>query len=1094
MKLPACSLLLVALLMPALSPAASQDEMLWHYRNLGKAFYENRATQYDAVETLKKALDLAPDSARERVNYALALLRAGKKVEGIAELERAQKQDPTIPHTWFNLGIAYMRETKENQSIEQLEGMLRLVPDEPITHYNLGKLYWRKNEYERALKHFERATQLAPNLAGPYYQLAAAYRKVNRLEEAQAAKDTFDRVKSQQAGAAVPEDLEWSYYAELYDISEPAPEPAIGAAPEVRFEAQVLDQGLDATTVGLLVLDVDGDFRPDLLAWSRAGVKLYQQGKTTIPSGLEDLKEVVSIAAGDFDNDGLVDLCVLTSQGATLYKNLGGRFEKQAVTLPAGHYRKAVWLDFDHDYDLDLVLLGETSTLVRNSGQAGFEELTNAFPFAPGTAVDGIRIDAIADTQGMDLAVAYADRPGVLYRDRLGGKYETVPLDGLPQGVAMMEAVDLNNDGWTDLVVGDGGGVTLLVNDHNGGFRSSKAPTGATAPFALADLENRMLSELVTSGAVFRNKGSAAFDPASTVEGLATGVALAAADFDADRKIDLAVVGADGTLRMLRNTTDTANGGLSVGLTGVKNLKLAPGAKVEVKAGQHYQKKSYAGVPLLFGVGAYTSVDTVRISWPNGTIQNETRQAVDQAPVYEEAQRLSGSCPMVFTWNGDTFEFITDVLGVAPLGASAGNGQYFPVDHDEYVQISGSSLAAVDGRYDIRLTEELREVAYLDAIRLVTVDHPAEVSVFTNDKFKEPPFPEFRLFGVRERIAPLRARDHQGRDVLERLRKIDQTYPDGFVRDYAGVAELHHLDLDFGEAAPDNRAILVLSGWVDWADGSTFLAMSQEHAAGLIPPYLQVKNAQGEWETVIEDMGIPAGKLKTIVVDLTGKFLSSSREIRIVTNLCVYWDEIFLGTDPNPPVVHLTRLQAESASLHFRGFSEVSVHPERKQPERFDYARMRWLPRWNWNPTAGLYTRYGDVKPLLEAVDDLLVIMGSGDELQLRFDATHLPGLAAGWKRDFLLFVDGWAKDADANTAFSQTVEPLPFHGMPQYPYAAPEAYPSDGVHTRYRELYNTRAALRLIRPLHEGPDGATTASSASSWSKAEQGEMAREP
>jgi hypothetical protein len=488
---------------------------------------------------------------------------------------------------------------------------------------------------------------------------------------------------------------------------------------------------------------------------------------------------------------------------------------------------------------------------------------------------------------------------------------------------------------------------------------------------------------------------------------------------------------------------------------------------VEVKTGRRYQKQLYDGVPLLFGMGAYKVVDTVRITWPNGTIQNEMQQAANQAPVYEEAQRLSGSCPMIFTWNGTTFEFITDVLGVAPLGASAGDGAYFPVDHDEYVQIDGSSLVAVDGWYEIRVTEELREVAYLDAIRLIAVDHPAAIDVITNDKFKAPPFPEFRLFGVQERTYPIAARDHHGQDVLERLQRRDQTYPDGFARDYAGVAELHSLELDFGEVAADNRAILVLSGWVDWADGSTFLGMSQHNAAGLILPYLQVKNAQGEWETVIEDMGIPAGKPKTIVVDLTGKFLSRSREIRIVTNLCVYWDEIFLSTDLGAPPARLTDLHAAAARLRFRGFSEVVIHPERKQPERFVYEQMRPLHRWNWNPTPGLYTRYGDVKPLLEAVDDLLVIMGSGDELQLRFDATRLPELAAGWRRDFLLFVDGWAKDGDANTAFSQTVELLPFHGMPQYPYAAPHAYPADGVHTRYREFYNTRPALRLIRALY---------------------------
>ena len=1069
--------LLVVLLTATSLPVAAQDEMLWHYRNLGKAFYENRATQYDAVETFKKALDLAPDSAQERVNYGLALLRAGKKTEGIAELERAQKQDPTIPHTWFNLGIAYMRDSKESRAIEQFEGMLRLVPNEPITHYNLGKLYWRNNEHERALQHFERATELAPDLAGPYYQLAAAYRRIKRLEEAQKAKETFDRIKNQQAGAAVQEDLEWSYYAEIYETIDPQHAQEVRAAAELRFEAQVLDQGLDAATAGLVVLDVDGDLRPELLVWSARGVKLYQQGKKEIASGLEDLKEVLSIAPGDFDNDGLTDLCVLTADGTALYKNVGGRFAKHPVTLPVGSYRKAVWLDFDHDYDLDLILLGKTSAVARNNGQAGFSDLTHAFPFVQGAAIDGVRIDIIADAQGMDLAVAYADRPGVLYRDHLGGKYEAVSLEVLPQGGLGMGAFDVDNDGWTDLAVGDGTGLVLLMNDRKGGFQSAKAPAGASAPFVFADLENRTVSELVASGAVFRNKGLGAFDAATQPNGLEAAVAMTAADFDADWKLDLAAVGSDGTLRVLRNTTDSANAGLRVGLKGVKNLKLAPGAEVEVKAGRRYQKQIYEGVPLLFGVGAYTSVDTVRITWPNGTIQNETRQAVNQAPVYEEAQRLSGSCPMIFTWNGQAFEFITDVLGVAPLGASAGDGQYFPVDHDEYVQIDGSSLVAVDGRYEIRVTEELREVAYLDAIRLIAVDHPAEVEVFTNDKFKGPPFPEFRLFGVKERRYPVNARDHHGRDVLDRLRKRDRTYPDGFARDYAGVAELHHLELDFGEAAPDNRAILVLNGWVDWADGSTFLGMSQQNPAGLILPYLQVRNAQGEWETVIEDMGIPAGKPKTIVVDLTGKFLSTSREVRIVTNLCVYWDEIFLGTDPGAPPVRLTDLLAESARLRFRGFSEVVIHPERKQPERFVYEQVRPLQKWNWNPTPGLYTRYGDVRPLLEAVDDLLVIMGSGDELQLRFDATRLPELTEGWKRDFLLFVDGWAKDGDANTAFSQTVEPLPFHGMLQYPYPAPHAYPADGVHNRYREFYNTRPALQLIRPLYEGTEEVTAAS-----------------
>jgi hypothetical protein len=276
---------------------------------------------------------------------------------------------------------------------------------------------------------------------------------------------------------------------------------------------------------------------------------------------------------------------------------------------------------------------------------------------------------------------------------------------------------------------------------------------------------------------------------------------------------------------------------------------------------------------------------------------------------------------------------------------------------------------------------------------------------------------------------------------------------------------MHTMDLDFGPgAARDNKAVMIMNGWVDWADGSTFMAAAQEGKGGLIPPYLQVKNAKGEWRTVIEDMGMPDGKPKTIAVDLTGKFLTGSREVRIVTNLCVYWDEIFLSEDSREPEAKLTKVPVATAEVHFRGFSDSKIDDQRKQPEQFFYSVVS--PTSYWNPTPGLYTRYGDVRDLVEEPDDRYVVMGAGDELKLQFQASALPPLSPGWKRDYLLKVDGWAKDRDANTAFSQSVEPLPFHAMSQYPYPSPEHYPTDAAHEAYRKNYNTRPALKLIRPL----------------------------
>jgi len=998
----------LVLMVLAQTPSADQAQLSQH-RNLGKAFYENPTTQKQAVDEFRKALALAPTSVREHVNYGLALVRAGDVPAGIEELRKAQAADPKLPYTWFNLGIQLKKQGDLDAALAQFEGMARLVPDEPVTHYQIGTILKAKGD-AGATKEFETARSLNPRLAAPHFQLYNLYRQLNRTEEAATELRTFQDLKKQQEGAAVPEDMEWCWYAEVYDVVE-APAETLTAP---SYRAERVGRDLQGVT-GMAAISLDGKSRPSLLVWSPQRVAVFRNGNVAIAdTGLEALRDVVWIAAGDFDNDGLPDLCVVTAKGAALYRNVNGKFQKHA-DLATGSFRQALWLDFDHDYDLDLLLLGDDSKLFRNNGAAGFGDETKRFPFVPGRALGATSFDLEPDTPGFDLVISYQDRAGVLYRDRLAGSYEAVPIEGLPQGARNLTARDLNRDGRTDLIAE---GHVLL--NKPGKFEPGSSTTS---------------------------------DPQPTV----------AADFDGTGRLTRVRIGSAGEVFLDRDAASDYGNWIEVALTGVKNLKTGIGAKVEVKAGTSFERQTYEGVPLVFRVGTRKSIDTVRITWPNGLIQNELNQPINKVAAIKEAPRLSGSCPMIFTWNGERFVFITDVLGVAPLGASSGDGQFFPVDHDEYVSIPGEALEPRGGTYEVRVTEELHEVSYLDQIKLMALDHPANTEIVTNEKFKSPPFPEFRLFGADHRIYPVRARDDRGNDVLQAVRHRDFTYPDAFPRNSAGVAEMHYLDLDFGSAASSNRAALVLQGWVDWADGSTFLGAMQEHR-DLVFPYLQVKDAAGNWKTVVEDMGIPSGKPKTMAVDLTGKSLSASREVRIVTNLCVYWDEIYLFDNAAPPAHHLTSAGLLSADRHFRGFSRARIHPERKQPEQFEYASVS--PTTMWNPTAGNYTRYGPVPDLLREADDRMVIMGSGDEVTLRFQADGLPALPAGWKRDFLLLVDGWAKDADANTAFSQTVLPLPFHGMSSYPYPATEHYPLDQVHQEYQREYNTRPALKLIRPL----------------------------
>jgi Tfp pilus assembly protein PilF len=959
------------------APADSREERLSRHRNLGKAFYENPATPKEAVEEFRQALALNPKSAREHLNYGLALLRAGQTKEGVAGIEKARSIDPKLPHPYFNLGVVFKKEGEFERAIREFEQMAKLVPDEPVTHYNLGVLYKLQGQLDRAVREFETAAKLDPTLAAPHFQLFNAYRTSQKPAEAQKELAVFQEIKKRQAALGTSEDMDWCYYAEILETI-PAAAPAAAAA-EVAFEERRLGT-LGAPGLGIAALDADR-----VVAWSADKVMVF--GKTATPvAGIKG-----PAAVGDFNNDGVPDLCAGTKvvtmpRGTT------------APVLP-GEFQRCLPVDYDHDYDLDLLLFGATQALARNNGDGTWTDVTGSFPFVPGRALDAAVLE-LREDNGFDVVVAYEGRPAVEYRDRKAGRYEAVPL-GFSLA-APLQVEDFNQDGFLDLAAGG-----TLIQNHRGTLKPG--PRLPPAP-AYADWQNRGRREPLPRPAV----------------------AAVAADFNGDGLTDAAVVREDGTVALLRNTTPVKNPWLRVALAGVKNLKLAYGARVEVKAGQLYQKKVYAGVPLVFGLPGYTQADVVRITWPNGLIQNEIRQAAGQGYSYKEAQRLSGSCPMIFTWNGERFEFVSDVLGVAPLGTG------LPVDHDEYVQVPAGALQARNGYYEVRVTEELREVSYLDQIQLVAVDHPAGVEIFTSDKYIAPPFPEFRLYGVERRRYPVRAVDGRGRDVLERILRRDERYVDGFRRELDGRAEEHALVLDLPAGA-----VLYLHGWVDWADGSVFVAASQ--AEPLRGPRLEVER-QGRWVTALSDMGMPAGKPKTIAVELP----PVARRVRISTNMCVYWDEVFVGESRQPPEARRTRLAPAAADLRFRGFSAVRVDPQRRRPERFDYALVR--PTAMWNPTPGHYTRYGETRELLSKIDDRLVVMGSGDELRLRFREQELPALPAGWKRDFLLFFDGWAKDADANTAYGSTVEPLPFHAMRSYPEFPSPAAPE-----------STRPALRLL-------------------------------
>jgi hypothetical protein len=359
---------------------------------------------------------------------------------------------------------------------------------------------------------------------------------------------------------------------------------------------------------------------------------------------------------------------------------------------------------------------------------------------------------------------------------------------------------------------------------------------------------------------------------------------------------------------------------------------------------------------------------------------------------------------------------------------------------------------------------------FLDRVQLVAVDHPGDSEVYPNEGLRATP-PPFRVYATRGAHAPVSAIDEHGHDVLPQIRSLDRRYPDDFEpSSIRGYAAPHTLTLDLGPGA--DTAVLLMTGWTDYAFSTDNVAAGQGGIA-MQPPVVQVKDASGRWQTAIADMGFPVGRPQTVVVDLRGRVRGSSREVRILTNMRIYWDQILVDTSGGRSTRRLTRLDPSSASLRSRGFS-AEISPDGREPYGYDYSRV--APIAPWKTPAGRYTRFGDVLPLLRRRDDMFAIAAPGDEIALTFSPAGLPPLPSGWSRTFFLYADGYSKEMNIRSATPDALAPLPFHAMRGYPYGPGERYPDTPAHRRYLSLYNTRVVTAAVPSLERSAAAALDA------------------
>jgi hypothetical protein len=474
-----------------------------------------------------------------------------------------------------------------------------------------------------------------------------------------------------------------------------------------------------------------------------------------------------------------------------------------------------------------------------------------------------------------------------------------------------------------------------------------------------------------------------------------------------------------------------------------------------------------------FGLGAATRAEVVRIGWPNGALQSEFNTEADQS--VKATQRLKGSCPWLFAWNGHEMAFVTDLIWRSPLGLRI-NAQATAdvLMTEDWVKVRGDQLAARDGAYDLRITAELWETHFFDVVSLMTVDHPAGTEVFVDERFAVPaPLLKVIPTGPVQSFASVH--DDRGHDVSDLAKARDSRHIDFAGRGrYQGITRPHYIELELPEAAPRRGPLwLIGQGWTHPTDSSINVAVGQGSEVRPEGLSLYVADSRGRspveaerqprFREVRAGLGFPSGKDKTVLIDLTGLLPATGpRRVRLATNLEIFWDRLGWAVGrPDVPIAP-RRLELLSAELAFRGYS-ATAQTDTGSPERPRYVVESTASRWR--DLEGYYTRFGDVRPLVSSVDDRYVIMNAGDELRLRFEEAPPP--RAGVVRDFVVVGDGWVKDGDYNTSFSRTVLPLPTHRSHRYdtPLRDPEDDPVYRQHAsdfaEYHTRYVSAAAVR---------------------------------
>lgn len=1079
--------------------------------NLGLALLnmQGESGAEDSLSQAQRAFDTVLETQPQNISaqFCLGLLyqHLGEHEKAKSYFAEAHQADPQDPHVLYKYAESLLALDEQEPGIQALEQVVALDPGFVSALYRLAIQYQRTGKRDQAKPLFNRFRELkGEELAAGSFTVSKTYGTVGKYYLAHDA----DNLPLPAKGTSAPRIL---FSPEVVPVGPPTTPwtHTAGALP----------------LPGVAAGDIDGDGDIDLCLtaqddqgattlWLNNGTGRFTPSATVADQGL-------CPALGDIDNDDDLDLWLGRAQADLYLVNDGtGQFsplENELLSSRREFTSSCKLLDLDSDGDLDLLALRpaldpqHTSnlTVFNNNRDGSFVDISDKLVLSQHTPSSaGVVHDDFDNDRDLDLVVLGTDgqTTSCWINDRA---WQFRSLDSQTTGLSLAESVisattgDPDRDGQRDLLVFTEQGMHLFLNQGGWRFRlhpEFEARFGQTPASGgqFADMDNDGDLDIVLADAVrptgrrgptvLVNLGRGGFVDVQTLDpGNLMGVlecdgraSCVAADFTGNGFCDLLWAPMGHTPQLLTNVT-TGGNWLQIDLLGKRGQdrksrsnNSAIGARLDIRTGQLAMQYVVGGgsgpvaTPPLrvhMGLGVQTQVDWLRVTWPDAVLQAELELPANQILEITEIQRKISSCPHLFSWNGHSFELVSDFGGMGGMGYLAEPGFYPTPDPTEYVPIP--NLRKKDGQYILQVVEPIEEAVYFDEAKLLAVDHPIGTQVTPNEMMAvNSEAPAFELYPFRDTLVPLRVTDHRGQDVTQELAQVDRVYAGATQVDphFVGFADEHSVEFDFGDRlqslGPEDRLVLFIQGWVHYSYSSVNFAAAQANRR-LEAPTLSVFR-EGRWQTLFEEVGYPAGLRHMMTLEVTGQVRPTDRRLRLSSNMELYYDRIFLAPLLDAKL-HIQEAAVTEADLHFFGYPR-EFSPDGRHPNLYDYQTVdRTIP---WKTLTGQYTRYGDVTELMHAADDCYAIMGPGDELTLVFDPAHFTPPAPGMTRSFILKTDSYCKDMDLYTATPETLAPLPFHGMSQYPYDSNEAYPRDARHRAYQQEYNTRDVTgRIWRP-----------------------------